>query len=55
MTRCAHCEGEIPPGRGIEVDVDQGSGASPTFDLHADPQECAPVEPVRRTPRPISH
>jgi hypothetical protein len=53
--RCASCEGEIRPGQGREVDVDQGTGASPTLTIHDDPNRCAPVVPVRRTPRPLSH
>lgn len=53
--RCARCEAEIPLGEGLEVDVDQGTGASPTLTIHADPDRCDPVPYVRRTPAPISH
>jgi hypothetical protein len=53
--RCASCEAEIRPGQGRTVDIDQGTGASPTLVIHDDPARCAPVPYVRRTPRPIAH
>ncbi len=47
---CAHCQQPVQPGQGREVDVHQGTSASPTLIIHADPAACARTVPVRRTP-----
>ncbi|SEO84163.1 hypothetical protein [Actinacidiphila rubida] len=43
MAKCAHCQQEIPPGKGKTVSVEQGTGMSPDLHLHANPDDCAPV------------
>lgn len=55
MVRCAYCQTEVRAGEGRDVDIDQGTGAAPTITIHDRPEQCAPIEPVRRTPRPIAH
>jgi hypothetical protein len=49
VSRCAHCEAEVPPEQAALIEMEHGTSASPTLIVHADLDQCAPVVPTRRT------